>query len=60
MVRGGINMKAISLHLPEPYIKALDKLVNEKKKYPNRAEAIRFAVRDFLYREAWKKEEANT
>ena len=45
-------MKLITLHLPEPYIKALDKLVDEKY-YPNRAEAIRVAVRDLLNVEAW-------
>ena len=45
-------MKLITLHLPEPYIKALDRLVNEKF-YPNRAEAIRVAIRDLLTVEAW-------
>jgi antitoxin ParD1/3/4 len=45
-------MKLITLHLPEPYIQALDNLVNEKF-YPNRAEAIRVAVRDLLSIEAW-------
>jgi antitoxin ParD1/3/4 len=45
-------MKLITLHLPEPYIQALDNLVNEKY-YPNRAEAIRVAVRDLLSIEAW-------
>lgn len=45
-------MKLITLHLPEPYIKALDRLVREKY-YPNRAEAIRVAVRDLLTVEAW-------
>lgn len=45
-------MKLITLHLPEPYIRALDELVNEKY-YPNRAEAIRTAVRDLLSVEAW-------
>jgi len=45
-------MKLITLHLPEPYIKALDRLVSEKY-YPNRAEAIRVAIRDLLTVEAW-------
>jgi len=45
-------MKLITLYLPEPYIQALDRLVNEKY-YPNRAEAIRVAVRDLLTVEAW-------
>jgi Arc/MetJ-type ribon-helix-helix transcriptional regulator len=47
-------MKMITLHLPEPYIVALDNLVDEKY-YPNRAEAIRTAVRDLLTIEAWGK-----
>ena len=45
-------MKLISLHLPEIYIQALDQLVKDKY-YPNRAEAIRTAVRDLLTVEAW-------
>jgi Arc/MetJ-type ribon-helix-helix transcriptional regulator len=49
-------MKLITLHLPEPYIEALDSLV-KKKMYPNRAEAIRVAVRDLLNVEAWKIKE---
>jgi len=47
-------MKLITLHLPEPYIQALDRLVKDKY-YPNRAEAIRVAVRDLLSVEAWGK-----
>ncbi len=46
-------MRLITLYLPEPYIKALDKLVNEQF-YPNRAEAIRVAIRDMLNVEAWR------
>lgn len=45
-------MRFITLHLPEYYIKGLDQLVKDKL-YPNRAEAIRFAVRDLLRDEAW-------
>jgi len=47
-------MKLITIHLPEPYIKDLDKLVKEDI-YPNRAEAIRIAVRDLLINEVWEK-----
>lgn len=47
-------MRQISLYLPEPYIKALDQLVG-KRRYPNRSEAIRLAVRDLLRKEAWVK-----
>lgn len=40
-------MKLITLHLPEHYISELDDLV-DRGFYPNRAEAIRFAIRDLL------------
>jgi len=45
-------MKLITLYLPEPYIRALDSLVDEQF-YPNRAEAIRVAIRDMLSTEVW-------
>ncbi|MBS7608073.1 MAG: ribbon-helix-helix domain-containing protein [Candidatus Bathyarchaeia archaeon] len=47
-------MKLITLYLPEPYIEALDQLVNEKF-YPNRAEAIRVAIRDLINNEIWRR-----
>ena len=47
-------MKLITIHLPEVYIKDLDELV-EDNFYPNRAEAIRVAVRDMLVAELWEK-----
>lgn len=47
-------MKLITIHLPESYIKDLDGLVDENF-YPNRAEAIRVAVRDMLVNEVWEK-----
>ena len=47
-------MKLITLYLPETYIKALDQLVTEKF-YPNRAEAIRVAVRDMINEEVWRR-----
>jgi Arc/MetJ-type ribon-helix-helix transcriptional regulator len=43
-------MKLITLYLPEPYLKMLDQLVIEQF-YPNRAEAIRVAIRDLLNNE---------
>mgnify|MGYP001151855087 CR=1 FL=1 len=46
-------MKLITLYLPEPYLRALDKLVNAKF-YPNRAEAIRLFVRDGIISETTK------
>jgi Arc/MetJ-type ribon-helix-helix transcriptional regulator len=51
---GGAWVKLITLYLPEPYLKALQDLVDDRY-YPNRAEAIRVAVRDLLNAEAWRK-----
>ena len=45
-------MRLITLLMPEPFLKLLDELVQERK-YPNRSEAIRLAVKDLL-REAGK------
>jgi Arc/MetJ-type ribon-helix-helix transcriptional regulator len=47
-------MKLITLYLPEPYIRALDHLVNARF-YPNRAEAIRVAIRDLISTEVWER-----
>ncbi|MCS7143087.1 MAG: ribbon-helix-helix domain-containing protein [Aigarchaeota archaeon] len=44
-------MKVVTVHLPEAYIDAIDELV-KRRLYPNRAEAIRMAVRDFIREEA--------
>ncbi len=52
------HVKLITIHLPEPYIKDLDELVKEDL-YPNRAEAIRIAVRDMLISEMWEKKKTN-
>jgi len=51
---GGVWVKLITLYLPEPYLKALQNLVDDRY-YPNRAEAIRVAIRDLLNAEAWGK-----
>jgi len=48
-------MKLITLYLPITYIKALDQLVTECF-YPNRAEAIRVAIRDLISAEVWRRE----
>ncbi|MCS7096354.1 MAG: ribbon-helix-helix domain-containing protein [Candidatus Bathyarchaeia archaeon] len=47
-------MKMITIYLPEPYLKALDQLVGERL-YPNRAEAIRVAIRDLIESEVWRR-----
>jgi len=50
-------MKLITLYIPEPYLKALDLLISERY-YPNRAEAIRSAVRDLISSEVWHRARA--
>ena len=40
-------MKQISLNVPEPYLDAIDDLVRAGF-YPNRAEAVRFAILDLI------------
>ena len=40
-------MRLITLCLPEPYLKALERMVDAGY-YPNRAEAIRIAVRTLM------------
>lgn len=44
-------MKLITLNLPDRYLDGIEILVREEI-YPNRSEAIRTAIRDFLRREA--------
>jgi len=44
------GMKLITVNIPKKLLKLLDELVKDKK-YPNRAEAIRFAVHDLLWSE---------
>jgi len=52
---GGKIMKLITIYLPEPYLEALDELV-DKRYYPHRAEAIRAAIRDLIAVELWRRE----
>lgn len=47
-------MRLITLHIPEVYLQDLEELVTEKY-YPNRAEAIRIAIKDLLDDELWSK-----
>jgi len=46
----GTSMPAVSVHLPQEYVEALDQLVKEGM-FPSRAEAIRWAVRNMLKEE---------
>jgi len=52
--RNGEKMILITVHLTRQQIEMLDKLV-KKRYFPNRSEAIRYAVRrlieDYLYRD---------
>jgi len=43
-----MKLRVVTVHLPEPYIEGIDKLVKAKI-FHNRAEAIRTAVRDMLF-----------
>ncbi|MFH0749180.1 MAG: ribbon-helix-helix domain-containing protein [Candidatus Bathyarchaeota archaeon] len=54
MLQVNVCMKLITINLPETYLRDLEKLVKEDL-YPNRAEAIRVAVRDMLVNEVWEK-----
>ena len=45
-------MQLITLNLTKEHIADLDELVR-KGTYPNRSEAIRFAIRDLLKSELW-------
>ncbi len=45
-------MKLITVHLPNDQVCGLDELVRSGR-YPNRSEAIRFAIRDMLKDELW-------
>ena len=52
-------MKMVTLRVPEPYLESLDQLV-ELKIVPNRAEAIRLAIRDYLKQHGvWKTVEVS-
>jgi len=40
-------LKPITVNIPEPYLRVIDDLVR-RKIFPNRAEAIRVAIRDLI------------
>ena len=50
----GDELKLITLYVPETYLRALDQLVDGRF-YPNRAEAIRVAIRDLINDELWRR-----
>lgn len=45
-------LKLVTVHLPREFINGLDELVRQRR-YPNRSEAIRNAIRDLLKDELW-------
>lgn len=46
------TLKLVTVHLPQEFINGLDELVWQRR-YPNRSEAIRNAIRDLLKGELW-------
>ena len=54
-----MTLKVITINLPETYLRDLDGLVKVDM-YPNRAEAIRIAVRDMLVDEVWSKKKGSS
>ena len=48
-------MILIGVHSPEAYLKAMENMVVAER-FPNRAEAIRTAVRDFIKEEFYRAE----
>ncbi|RLF96294.1 CopG family transcriptional regulator [Thermococci archaeon] len=49
-------MRLVSVQVPEKYVDDIDRLVVDGS-FPNRSEAIRYAVRELLKRELWEKGE---
>ncbi len=52
-----VRMKLVTVHLPKMYVVGLDELIRADI-YPNRSEAIRTAVREFLKRELLEIQQA--
>ncbi|MHA1303366.1 MAG: ribbon-helix-helix domain-containing protein [Candidatus Heimdallarchaeaceae archaeon] len=47
-----MKIKLVTVHLPSEFLNSLDELVRQKR-YPNRSEIIRVAIRDLLKEEFW-------
>jgi Arc/MetJ-type ribon-helix-helix transcriptional regulator len=47
-------MRLLTVHVPEGFLEGLDELVRSKR-YANRSEIIRIAIRDLLREELWDK-----
>ena len=46
-------MRLLTVHVPEGFLDGLEELVKQKR-YPNKSEIIRVAIRDLLRDELWK------
>lgn len=51
----GVDMRIITVKIPESYLEGLEELVNIGR-YSSRSEAIRAAIRDLLKKELWDME----
>lgn len=49
-------MRLISINMTQETLEGLDELVRQGS-YPNRSEAIRFAIRDLLKEEVWRRQQ---
>ncbi|MCS7125788.1 MAG: ribbon-helix-helix domain-containing protein, partial [Aigarchaeota archaeon] len=49
-MKGRKNMVIVTIHIPKIHVEAIDELVKNRI-YPNRSEAIRMAIRDFIQSE---------
>lgn len=45
-------MRLLTVHVPEGFLEGLEELVRQKR-YPNKSEIIRIAIRDLLKEELW-------
>lgn len=50
-------MRLLTVHVPEGFLDGLEELVKSKK-YPNKSEIIRVAIRDLLRDELWSRSES--
>jgi len=57
MVSSMSRLVLVTVHLPKIYVDKLEELVR-RRLYPNRSEAIRMAVRDLIFNDFRRLEEA--
>jgi Arc/MetJ-type ribon-helix-helix transcriptional regulator len=50
-------MRLLTVHVPEGFLDGLEELVRQKR-YPNKSEIIRMAIRDLLKNELWMIEDS--